>query len=274
MITILVPTDFSAVSKNAALYAIGLAKQVNASRIILYHTYQQPIAVDPTMPALQLFNLPELKETSDRGLEKFKNEVAPFAPGIILETKNEFALLTNDIADTCESTKADLIVMGITGGDKIDEVLIGSNAVSVAKHSPVPVIIVPANVSFRNIERIVLTSDFSKVSETLPEKKLRNVLGMLKAKLHVVNISDNELSDKQKEGSHIVESVLSEYNPEFHFVKHADFVEGINEYVHSNPTDLIITIPKKEKFFEGLFRRHHTKHLAFHTHVPLMVIHE
>lgn len=274
MTTILVPTDFSEVAKNAALYAIGLAKQIGVSKIIFYHTYQQPIAVDPTMPALQLFNLPELKESSDRGLEDFRLSVTAYAPGILLETINEFALLTDDIGETCKKTGADLIVIGITGGDKIDEVLIGSNAVSVARHAPVPVIIVPANVSFQPIGRVVLASDFSKVIETVPREKLCNALQILQAKLEVVNISNHELSATQKEGSDLIKSMLEPFSPEFHVIRHEDFVEGINEYVTSHPTDLIITLPKKEKFFEGLFRRHHTRHLAFHTHVPLMVIHE
>jgi hypothetical protein len=38
--------------------------------------------------------------------------------------------------------------------------------------------------------------------------------------------------------------------------------------------DLIITIPKKMGWFDSLFRRSHTKMLAFHSHVPLMVVHE
>ena len=41
-----------------------------------------------------------------------------------------------------------------------------------------------------------------------------------------------------------------------------------------NQVDLVITIAKKQGFFGSLFTESHTKQLAFHSKVPVMVIHE
>ncbi len=68
--------------------------------------------------------------------------------------------------------------------------------------------------------------------------------------------------------------LLQEYNPQIHLENNDDFIEGINHFVDEYSIDLIITIPRKHKIFEGLFKERHTKKLAFHSHVPLMYIHQ
>ena len=42
MRTILVPTDFSATAQNSAFYALGLAKELGASKLVLYNAYSMP----------------------------------------------------------------------------------------------------------------------------------------------------------------------------------------------------------------------------------------
>ena len=64
------------------------------------------------------------------------------------------------------------------------------------------------------------------------------------------------------------------FKPEYHFAEDTDFTECINEFVAAKSIDLIITIPKKHGLIDSLFKRSHTKMLAFHSHVPLLVIHD
>ena len=42
----------------------------------------------------------------------------------------------------------------------------------------------------------------------------------------------------------------------------------------TNNLDLVITIPKKHKLLEGLFKKSSTKQLVFDSHVPVMCVHE
>ena len=77
MKTILVPTDFSATAKNAARFAIELAKKIQAQKIILYNTYQSGFSVvaDPMIPALGALDLEAIKEGSSEALDNFKAEL-------------------------------------------------------------------------------------------------------------------------------------------------------------------------------------------------------
>ena len=277
MHTILIPTDFSPIAKNAASYAVSLAKQLGIKKIILYNAYQQPIANDANIAPLELIDFNVLRETSSTGLDNFKKIVESFGTdGIDINTVSEYNLLTDGINSICRQLEVDLIIMGVTGGGKFDETLIGGNAVNVAKHSIQPVIIAPPGTSFTPIRTVVFACDFKKVIETTPIEPIKKLLNETKAKLLVLNIDHNHKhfsAELPFEGL-LLDNLLDGYNPEYHFVDSANFVDAVNTFAAEKEADLVITIPKKHNFFEKLFVESHTKQLAFHSHVPLMVIHE
>ncbi|MDB5192941.1 MAG: universal stress protein [Segetibacter sp.] len=277
MKTILVPTDFSPTAKNAGLYAIELAKQVKATKVVLYNAYQSPVVTEPTMPVVQLIDIDTLKNISETSLNTFKETLsASCPPEIQLETFSEFAILSSNINGVCERTNADIIIMGITGGSKIEEVLIGSSAISVATHTKTPVIIIPPHSTYTAIKKVVLACDFKKVQETTPVAPITKILNATNAELHVINVSNNhkEISGEMQSQKEILNKLLEGFNPQYHFIDSDDFIEAINAFADEQKADLIITIPKKHGLFDGLFRTRHTKQLAFHSHVPLMSIHE
>ncbi|MBW7952968.1 MAG: universal stress protein, partial [Chitinophagaceae bacterium] len=45
--TILLPSDFSATATNAGLYAIELANQIGAKKVVVYHTYEAASVSEP-----------------------------------------------------------------------------------------------------------------------------------------------------------------------------------------------------------------------------------
>lgn len=279
MKNILVPTDFSDAAKNAATYALHFAKQVKAGKIVLYNAYQQPVIVDAdiTPTPLEMIDFNELKDISNIGLERFKAQLAQnITDGIIIETVGDYNTLDLGLEDICKTYAIDAIVMGVTGGGSFDEAVMGSTAVDVARKSVIPVIIVPPGVTFTPLETVLLACDFKKVVETTPVEPIKQILDETKAKLFVLNIDHNNrnFSAETPFESLMLDTLLHGYNPEYQFVDSTDFVHAINNFAEEKSVDLIITIPKKHGFFEGLFKRSHTKQLAFHSHVPLMVIHE
>ncbi|HSU49576.1 MAG TPA: universal stress protein [Segetibacter sp.] len=277
MKTILVPTDFSETANNAASYAIKLASDILANKIVFYNAFQPPpVITENTLPAMPIVDIETMKEISEQGmsafLEKIKTECPP---EIELKKKTGFSVLLEDIGEICKEEAADLIVMGITGTSKIEEVLIGSTALSVVKHTQVPVIVVPSNAQYHPIKNVMLASDLKNVTETTPVHLIKNLLNATKASLFVVNVYDDEkdiTADKTAQQESLLK-LLQDYNPRIEFENNDNFIAGINHFVETNNIDIIITIPKKHKFFEGLFTERHTKKLAFHSHVPLMFIH-
>jgi len=276
MNTILVPTDFSPTAKNAAVYAINFAKQMKYSRLVLYNAYQAPVTADPNVALVDTIDIDELAKSSKENLENFRMLLKPYCNATItLDVMSEYGAVTYDINDICKSNNIDFIVMGVTGVGKMEETLIGSFAVDVARHAEVPVIIVPPDAAFTEINEVMLACDFSKVVETTPVAAIKKILDASKAKLFVVNIDHNSkhfTKDTPFE-SLMLDTLFYGYNPEYYFIDDPDFVEGINKAALEKQVDLIITIPKKMGWFDGLFKRSHTKMLAYHSHVPLMVVH-
>jgi nucleotide-binding universal stress UspA family protein len=276
MNSILVPTDFSPTAKNAAMYAIDFAKQLKYQHIVLYNAYQAPLTTDPNIALLDTVDITELKKSSKANLENFRMLLKSYCdPDITIDVLSEYGAVTYDINDVCKSNDADFIVMGVTGVGKVEQTLIGSFAIDVARRAEVPVIVVPPDATFTKIEEVMLACDFSKVVETTPVAAIKKILDASKAKLFVVNIdhkSEHFNQDTQFE-SLMLDTLLSGYNPDYLFIDDPDFVEGINKVALEKQVDLIITIPKKMGWFDVLFKRSHTKMLAYHSHVPLMVVH-
>lgn len=279
MKTILVPVDFSSPAKNAALYALKIAEQLRFSRIVFYNAYQAPPIINEptTMPSIPILDIETLKDISRESMKHFQESMIEFYPADIkVEHLSEYADLAGNINEICEKTNAELIVLGITGTSRIEEVLMGSTAINVAKNTKIPVIIVPSDASFTSIKNIVLACDFKKVVETTPVAPIKSILDSTDALLHVLNVteSDKEVSNEMVGQKKLLNSLFEEYEPTFHFIKNEDFITAINDFVEVNHIDMIITIPKKHGFLSGLFKERHTKKLAFHSHVALMYIHE
>ncbi len=278
MKTILVPTDFSATAKNATLYAMGLAKQIGATKVVLYNAYEAvvpSITIDPTMPSIMPVDLETFKSISETGLKVFADDISQASDGAItIEQLCNLNTLVNGISEAITITGAEIVVMGITGGNALEENLIGSNTVNVAKAITAPLIIVPPNAAFKTIEEITLAVDLKKVATTTPVAPLQKLLDTIQAKLFVLHVNDGEDDADKDEQMVILNSLLQGYNPQYFFVNNISFIDGINEFVNSKNVDLLVTIPKKHGWFETIFKRSHTKLLAFHSHVPLMVVHD
>lgn len=279
MKNILVPTDFSTTAQNATLYALELAAQLGAAKIVLYNSYEIPVTIDPMVPGVQMLDIESIKEGSEKSLENEKYKLSSLNRSIEIETISEYGALTTGLDSICEKAGADLIVMGITGGGLLSEKLIGSNTISVAKHTRIPVIIVPADAKFTKVSQVMLLSDFDHADETIPIVPVRKLLAETKGKLFVFNLE--EVPDQygvmypsnMMGESYAMHTLLKDLNPEYHFSHKKNYIEAVNEFAHEHAIDLIITIPKKHSFIESFFKSSHTKMLAFHSHVPLMVVH-
>jgi len=271
MQNILVPVDFSEISRHAAIYAIKLAAQLHVPKVILYHAYQAPLTIDSPVAAVQLFDEAQLKKDSSAALQHFRSTIEnECSPGCFLETYNEYNLLINGVDEVCNLTNSKLVVMGITGGGALAEKIIGSNTVTVARNSTVPVVIVSKDTEFKPFSSIVLLTDYHHTDENLPIQKIHWLLDQTHAKLQVLHVEKDK--NVQQALQEIV--LLKDHNPSYHVVHSEHFTTGVEDFVNTNGADLIIIIPKDHAFFSSLFITSHTTQLAFHSKVPVLAIHE
>ncbi len=278
---ILVPVDFSEPSKHAARYAIALAEHLHAEKIVLYNAYQQPMPADPlltepTLNAMEVYNVSELGDISREHLQKFKQEIQHTAPASLnIEVVGEFNDLIEGVQEVCAAKNIDLVITGITVGDKLTETLVGSRAIDIAKQITTPVLIVPVEANYQPIQNILFACDYKQTAGTTLVRLIEKTVLQTSAKLHVLHVNETVKKDTDIAGEiATMKNLLQEVSSQFHLVEDTDFAHAIDTFITQNNIDLLIAIPKKHSFFEGLFRKSHVKTLAFHTHVPLMLLHE
>lgn len=276
MQTILIPTDFSATAKNAANYAAGLSKQLMVNKIILLHCWQPIMVGDPAW-SVPVTDLNADKELVDSQLAAEKKRLQELSP-IHVEISTVFTAgsLSFAVEDFCKKNTVNCVVMGITGGDLITEKIIGSNAIAVANEIKIPLVIVPPNASYAFIDHLLLLSDFKDVNATLPAKTMKSVLEYLRPKISVVHFDpeyNREAAAVQSEKL-ALDKVIKDYTRSYHYFVRPDLEDAVNEFCDNNKIQLLVMIPKKHNWFEKLFVGSRTKTMAFHSNIPLLIVHQ
>lgn len=271
----LVPTDFSDTAKNAARYAVQLAANDPDSTIILYNIF------DKLAPGSDGSLLTETdddrKKVLNQALSNLEIELHEISSVKIEYVAEEGSSLVESVDRYVRHNGIDIVIMGITGATRLEQIFMGSNALNMARQGVCPVIIVPPNATYKKIENVLLASDFKNVKNTTPKAQIRKVLDIFKPKLHIVNVDSEhyvQVTDEYKAERAWMEKYFEDYNPEFYFIRMFDFLDAISNFTSDHNIDLIVTVPRKHSFLSGLYKTSHTKKLAYHSHVPVAAVHE
>ena len=275
MKTIIVSTDFSPAALNATNYAADMALAIKAN-IFLFHVYQLPLSVSDT--PIVLLSVDEMREAAENKLAQLKKDLEHITSGALeIKTEARLGSLVDELEDCCKTLQPFTVVMGTRGHSAVERVLFGSNTLKVIKHLSWPIICVPVGKEYgTGIKKTGLACDFREVKETTPVPVIRTLVKEFQAELHVLNVDHDNRHFKADTPvqSEFLHTAFEQLNPQYHYIEHKDIEDGINEFTETNNLDIVITIPKKHKLLEGLFKKSSTKQLVFESHVPVMCLHE
>lgn len=275
MKTIIVPTDFSPTATNAMHYAIQMAKQINA-HLLLVHVYQVPVSY--TDAPIVLVSVEELRKSAEARMQKLKEEVEHLVhKEQKVYTETILGNVVDELENLCKKIKPFAVVMGTKGVTGLERVLFGSNTLMAIRHLSWPVICVPPGKKYgTGIKKIGFACDYEKVVRSTPAPLIKSLVKTFGAELHVLNINSDgkKRSEEMPEQSILLQTLLGDLKPEFHFIQYNDVEDGINDFAIRNELDLVITIPKKHSLVEKIFRENSSKQLINHSNVPIACIHE
>jgi nucleotide-binding universal stress UspA family protein len=259
--TIIVPTDFSAVANNAAKYAAQLITGDYDTHLILYHVYEKSSEEKEAIELLGKLKA-ELQESSIVKIETRAEESSDF-----VECLTKFSRHHN----------AQLIVMGITGKSRLEKVFLGSNTLKMVEKNVCPVLIIPASAQYMQIKNVALLSDFKNVESTIPFVPIKNILNLFHPSLHIINVNSEHYvsltEEFMKERNRMME-LFKEANPEFYFIGTFDLHETVQQFVNDKNIDMLITIPRHHSFFGSMFKGTNTKKLVYESAIPILAAHE
>lgn len=272
MFTILIPTDFSENAQNAIDYGISLYGDIT-TKVLLINTYYIPYApVDSSVSAKDSLRV-EADEKFEKELKRIKQKFSDFRSEIECRFK-----IGDPVSAACHIEKnesIDMIVMGTKGASGLDEILVGSRASFMVGKANVPILLVPENAKFNQINNILLASDLQTF---LKKKELEPLISLSKkfnAKVSILHITD------KKEGEKLAGDTLigSELKYDLQEVKYAFFTvsgkkipEAIDKFMHEHKADVLVTVTNKGNLFHKVFHKSITKKMAMHTDIPMLVI--
>lgn len=198
---ILVPVDFSETSMKALDHAVYAAK-LNSADITLINVVESTYSYAPSTDytALAFNNIASYEKSV---IKQSKEHLLKLAAtirkkeGININSIVSTGWVKEEIINTAESIKADIIIMGTHGVKGFREFLTGSNTFRVVNEAKCPVLSVQKNASVMGFKNILMPfrdkpHSREKVDYAI---KMAEIFG---AKIHVLGIDTDEDKDQVK----------------------------------------------------------------------------
>lgn len=270
MKTIVVTTDFSEASVNAAFYATQLARDLDA-KIILMHA-NMPQESFNQAPVIQ--KVENAMTDSEFQLNNIKNQMHLHAGG---EVEIVELLITGgffmELYRVCEEANAYAVVMGSQGSTATERFLMGSNSVHAMRNLKWPLITVPPGASYSTIKNIGLASDFDQPVADLPLGRVKQFIEDFHASLHIINVGKKkEFTPDMIFESTVMHDQLMEKSPKYHFIQNENTEEGIMNCAEENHIDLLMVFPRQHGFLDSLFHKSMSKQLVLHSKIPVIAL--
>lgn len=272
MSLIITATDFSDVANHALHYACQMASVYNAS-VSVVHAYNIPVTF--TENPMPMMPIEESRQIAEDHMEELVTMLRNTHSGVDIQSVVSFGDITECLADHAKDKQPWLIVVGNSLSED-DGFWLGGSLLSILRESEYPIVAVPQGTEFKPIEKICLACDYKNILEHFPASDVLKLVSKTNAALYVLNVDHNNKdfgTDTPIETS-VLNRLISEANPQYHFIDYVDKEAGIQQFADDNSIDWLVVIPHKHSFFEGLFHKSSTKALARIAHVPVMALHE
>ena len=273
MKTIVIATDFSENSREAAKFAFHSVKNPDTQFIFL-NAYETP----HTNAGGLVSSSDVLKKASEENLEK---EVAwarkAFGSSKTIAKRAYFGQLQSAIKQVKREFPDMFLVMGSTGNNALEEFFVGSTTETIIKAVEVPTFVVPHTfkpTAYKDI--LVAIEDFDALQEKT-KKELVFVSKLLDVKLELITIQTSQVEmEKVIEG--ITEPEVTEFiegSEVTHEYLIADNVEqGIWEAAKREKTELLCVVHHTKGLIKDLFRKSVTSDMVKEDLLPILVLHE
>lgn len=268
MVNILVPTDFSALSKVAVLYAVKIANKLDGNITLLHViTLEQKVKATLRMETNPRTFLNGVKD-------KFQELVEEVSQKSVIKKPINYKIVrgtsfTETALKESKKLKSGLIVMGTRGASGIKKALMGSNTASLIDVINIPVLAVPDLAEFKAFRNVIYATDLKNL-----EKELAVLIPYIKkfgSTIHILHIAENgsEVDSIEAKIDKIVQQ--TGYKNIVTLVTVDPDIDGaIDQYIGITNADLLAMFTHELSFYEKVFDKSVTRNMAFHSRIPLL----
>lgn len=274
MKTILVPTDFSDVAKNATDIAGQLAQKIGAEIMLLH------VVEDASVTSVQYTGELAVPHIEDRLfiyklIEKAKYEFNTIREKFANVNVREEIRVGNpyySVQDMISEYNIDLVVMGTTGASGAKEFFIGSNAEKVVRHAKCPVLTVHGEVKDINVKNIAFATGL-KDAQGKHIEVIKVIEEYFDVKTHIVRVNtpnnfQTDIDSVRELHEYAANSGIKNYDVRVY--NDVTEEEGIIHFADEINADLIVMATHGRKGLAHLIAGSIAEEVVNHTQRPVL----
>jgi nucleotide-binding universal stress UspA family protein len=217
----------------------------------------------------------DMKEMAIRGLDMESKNIDPQAETVV-RTECREALSADGILAATADHHADLVVMGMKKESAVFRRVFGSTVTALIKRSRIPMVIVPEDAAFRDIERIVLAYD----GDLAPDddvhvldavKQLGHRFGSQVFLVHVADTEFREIYQILNKPFRLIR-IMHTLAPVLETVRSKSVTEALQLFLEQHHAGMLALMPEKKSLLKRLFQGSTTRSVVFNSKVPLLIL--
>jgi nucleotide-binding universal stress UspA family protein len=262
---IVVPTDFSALSRVGVDYALAIARQCEAELVILHVL---PSLGNTIMPAAVTRIMENVSEKAELGLKKITEDLKLQYLNVRYDVVF-YPSVEEALQDYAALNAIDLIVMSSKGGSGLKKVLFGSNTIAVVNNCNTPVLVVPEHTKIGKPRELIYATDLTKLEREV--RLLIPLAQILDASIEIIHLSSSK-DPGILEHQALVKDLIGDTKIELKLLEGENIHEVLVDYGIKNKMSLLVLFTKDMGFLEQIFEKSIARELAWDNRVPLLII--
>ena len=270
--TILVPTDFSDLSKNALRVAVKMAQRHEA-KLIISHTVHTYYMID--RGGKQVIGADTVQENRNTAKTKLLELQTSLHRefNITIETKISSESILDSINELILTDQVDIVVMGTSGRQKIRQFILGSNSYNILLNANCSVLLIPETFRKTSFKKILFPV---RVNHELDQKADLSILLAEKngGDINLLGVGDlDKMEDVKKDYIAMKRNLMlksADYESEFQ-LSH-DNAEVIIQAAVDKESDIIILADEDEDSWKSFMADNFFKKMINGTDIPLLIV--
>ena len=270
---ILVPVDFSDLSKKAAVYGVGLAGKLSAE-ITLIHVHQPPVSRNNPVYGLGAEMEDDIrKKTGIQMGEYYKdilNEPFTSCTGI-----TKVGRPADEIALEAARNESSLILMGTRRNGGLQQWITGSRTAEVIEKTNHPVLVISSDGPTKVPEKITFLTGCDGY-DLIALQKLVRVARALEATVFLVHVSTADKNGDQQVFKDFSDRIKMQTGYEKIYsqvIKNHDVIHGLSSYLEVHHPDLLSFNVRKNVMKKRLLQKTFSEKISRIADLPLLIFH-
>lgn len=184
--------------------------------------------------------------------------------------------LLRSIVHMAKSEQPAMILLSIDNINYTNESLISGMVISIAKVSPVRVLLVPDHYIYQPVQKALVPCNFSEIQTLNKLNHLRTSPQWQHVELLVLNVDSKKTyqnpDEKFANAENTLHDYLKDFNHQIYYVDDHNVIEGILNFEKINEVQLIISLPGEYSFLYSLTHKNISEALYLNAKLPVMIL--